>query len=684
MRLKSRARPVTAAGVHALGPIALAVALATAADVALAALGGYALRTDAALLLAVDAAFLAPVVVLALALLAALGLVRRAPRTSVLAAAGAPLLLAPLWRGDAAHGPAVASAAAAMLVAGLAVETRARPPRPRRGAVAAALAASVVAVLLAIWLPLPGRSLLAPPGERRGGPATPEAPNVLLVVLDTLRWDHVGAYGAERPTPWLDSFAARATVFTHALSSSSWTLPAHATLFTGLHPRAHAADLIDGDGGTSLAALGRLEDIARARPLSRDAVTLAELAARAGLETGAICANTAYLYRHYGLDQGFDTYVDTPGSRAAARPAGLSLAVALGERRLARRPRPAAAEAAATGPAADAPAAGAPAAVPPERARLPGVAAFGRRLLKSTERYYLLAEEVNALALRWLEPRRDRRFFLFLNYMDAHEPYLPIGRYARLYPASAAPQDVDLWSIRERRRGILPAERAALVDAYDAEIRYLDDQLARLFAALEAWGVLDRTLVVVVADHGESFGEHHEMGHGNGVYETEVRVPLAVRLPGQREGRRVDRLVHLVDVLPTVAEIAGLEHPAGVHGVSLLAEGDARPLPLVTSTGRYHDLVRDHPRWYDRTHQAVYRDPWKLIARSDGTAELYDVRADPAETRDRAPGEPETVAALRAELVRFEAAVQPRFDTTDPGAASPEALERLKALGYVE
>jgi arylsulfatase A-like enzyme len=662
--------------------VGLAVIVSTAADVALAALGGYALRTDRLLLLAADAALLAPLVCAGLAVLGALGLVRRAPRASVLVAAAAPLLLAPLWRGEAVHGPLVALSVAALLAAALVAETRAGWEKPGRRLAVGALVASVAAIALAVVLPLPGRTLVVPPDESRGTQATPEAPNLLVIVLDTLRFDHLGAYGSARATPWLDGFAARSTLFTHALSSSSWTLPAHASLFTGLFPRSHGADLIEGEGGVSLATLGRLEDIARARPLSRDAVTLAELAAGAGLETGAVCANTAYLYRHYGLDQGFGTYVDTPGSRAAARPAGLALAVAWGKRRLRARPPVPAPGEDTRAPIADAPAEE-PAAPAAPRSRVAGLAEIARRAIKSTERYYLLAAEVNALALRWLAPRRDRRFFLFLNYMDAHEPYLPIGPYKRLYPGAALPQDVDLWSIRERRRGISASEREALVDAYDAEIRYLDDHLAALFAQLAAWDLLDRTAIVFVADHGESFGEHYEMGHGNGVYETEVRVPLFVRLPGQQEGRRVERLVHIVDVLPTATDLLGLERPPGLQGVSLLRDGDGRPVPLVAHAGRYHDLVRDHPRWYDRTHDALYRDPWKLIARSDGTAELYDIRADPAETRDRAAADPETVAGLRAELGRFDEAVRPRFGTTDDGTMSPEALERLKALGYV-
>jgi arylsulfatase A-like enzyme len=507
------------------------------------------------------------------------------------------------------------------------------------------LVAGAVAAIASIGFALrpapPGRDLLAPPAATASAAASAEAPNLLVIVLDTLRADHVGAYGYARPTtPFLDAFAERATLFEQAISSSAFTLPSHATLFTGLFPASHGADVVEGDAGPSLAELGRLEDRAVSRPLSADARTLAEVARDGGLETGAVCANSAYLFRYFGMDQGFDTYVDPPGVIADGRPAGLSLAHLL----------------------------------------LSGVWRV-QRLLDSNERYYLLGSEINRLALEWLEPRRDRRFFLFLNYMDPHEPYLPIGEFRGAFPRAWDRQQVDRGAVRRREREILPEEADALRDAYDAEIRYVDDQLAELFARLEAWGLLDKTVVAILGDHGESFGEHHEIGHCNNVYQPEIRVPLLVREPGQTEARRVARFVHLVDVMPTLLDLARLPRPDGLQGASLFES--ARPLPPVAFMGRYADLVRASPRFYDRTHHAVYRDPWKLVAHSDGGRELYDVRADPTEQSDVAALHPEVVAELEAELARFAALAVPRFEH-DAASPSGEALERLRQLGYAD
>jgi arylsulfatase A-like enzyme len=619
-----------------------AALVALGLDLGLAGLGGYRLRSDAWAFVALD---LLGAGAAALGVLGALraasslppfAFLRRAPRTSVLVAAAAPAIALRVLRTDGLIHliPDIALVAVIGLVLAYELARRPAPPRPVL-AVGAALvfAAAVAAAALRPPAP-PGRLTALAAG---GSVATPEAPNLLVIVLDTLRADHVGAYGYARDTtPFLDSFAASATLFERAFSSSAFTLPSHASLFTGLYPATHRADVSDDATLPSLEQLGRLNDTAPARPLSRDAVTLAEVARDGGLETGAVCANTAYLYAWYGLDQGFDSYVDTPGQPAHRRPLGLSLLKRLGGWRV-------------------------------------------ERLLEGNERYSLLAWEVNDFALRWLEPRRERRFFLFLNYMEPHEPYLPLPAWRDAFPRAWDRQQVDRGAIRERERAILPDERDPLVDAYDASALSLDHHLRLLFERLEQWQLLDRSLVVITSDHGESFGEHNDMGHCNNVYQPEVHVPLLVREPGQREGRRVREPVSLVDVMPTLLARAKLPAPPGLQGTDLF--GGPRALPLVASMGRYLDLARSHPRFYDRTHEALVRERWKLVRHSSGERELYDLDADPGELADQAAARPDVARELLAELERFDREATPRF-ASDAGGVDPEALERLRRLGY--
>jgi arylsulfatase A-like enzyme len=617
----------------------LTALLSAAADLGVAAARGYLFRTDAVVLIATSVATVALLSGAALAVLWALGrrlFIGRAPHTCVLTAALWPILFQHVYLTGrpALWWPDVATIALLVGVGLIEIRRGGRGPGPRFAWTLVGL--SAVALTWSLVPRLPGASLLRAPS----GPAvaaSPERPNLILIVLDTLNASHLGLYGYPRPvSPWLDEYAAGSAVFEHAVSSSSWTLPAHATLFTGLFSRAHGADLAEDVEPDPEAAHG-LAGFSQARPLSAEATTLAEVAERAGLDTAAICANNSFLHRFFGLDQGFRSYVDVLPVEAAAESAGIWFAA---------------------------------------RAFQPL-----RFLANGNGRVYLMASEVNALALRWLESRKDRRFFLFLNYMDAHDPYLPVGEYRQLFPAAWPPGSVDADAIRSRRRGILPEERAALVDPYDAEIRYLDDQLRALFGRLESWGILENSLVVIVGDHGESFGEHYDLGHGNGVYEAEVRVPLIVRLPGQAEGSRVERVVHLVDVLPTVLSEMGLEDLPDLQG-NPLHESERLHAPVAYSA-RFPNLAAEHPGHFDRSHYAVYEDPWKLIVRSDGEVELYDIRSDRQELDNLAGRRPEIVTRLSETLTEFEETVQPRFVRSNP-PRDPELLERLRALGYVQ
>jgi arylsulfatase A-like enzyme len=489
-------------------------------------------------------------------------------------------------------------------------------------------------VLLAVWLPSIGGPPLHLDVETQDS-SSEDGPSLLLIVLDTLRADHLGVYGYPRSTsPWLDDFSRTAIVFDRAIAPASYTLPSHATLFTGLYPETHGA--LVSDAGVTLSHLGLADDWASVQPLSQEALTLAEIAREAGLQTGAVCANVAYLSPYFALDQGFQTYAVPGGGWYSWQPAGLVLG-----RKLFGSLTP------------------------------PSWDWWYQSRILASGRYYLLASEVNDLALRWLAPRRDGRFFLFLNYMDAHAPYMPVKGYRDLFPAADVAQLVDRERIERGERPILPEERQPLVDAYDAEIRYLDDHLGALFAQLETWGLLEDMVVVIAGDHGESFGEHNEFDHATGLHEPQLHVPLLLRLPGQVDGRRESRPVFLADVMPTLLEALGLETPTDLQARSLFET--ERPLPIVAHLGPYA---------HDHSEDAIYSGPWKLILSSLGDVELYDIQVDPDELTELSGEHPDIVQALTDQLQQFKTEVTPRFgQSTD--SIDPETLERLKALGYI-
>ena len=298
------------------------------------------------------------------------------------------------------------------------------------------------------------------------GPASPAAPNLVLVVLDTVRADHLAPYGYARvTTPHLDAFARdEATRFTQARSSSSWTLPSHASLFTGLLPSEHGAAY---PGET-------------AHPLRGEVVTLAERLRAAGYETAAVVANTLFIVPRLGMDQGFGHFDDRRGSfvgdyLALPQLAGLRLAVG--------------------------------------------------------HTPYRSAREITEAALQWLDARSPsegrlaaRPFFLMLNYMDAHRPYLPPSPFDKAFS-----DEVPEYALKpERKLHLL---------LYDRELMHLDSQLARLLERLRERGLFENTVVVVTADHGEAFGEHGRYGHSGTLFEELVHVPLYVKPAGAASGR---------------------------------------------------------------------------------------------------------------------------------------------------
>jgi arylsulfatase A-like enzyme len=476
---------------------------------------------------------------------------------------------------------------------------------------------------LSLRMPVPG--FVSPPVADR---AQGSGPDVVLIVLDTLRADHIEAWGYERATmPWLTKFAAGATLYENATSASSWTLPSHATLFTGLLPESHGADRTSGRGLREAAGADH-----RAMPLAQSAETLAERLSNAGYRTGAACGNVGYLNRMYGLDQGFDSYVDAEPYQDA-RPLGVWAGSWLWEGLR-------------------------------QRADANGVR-------------YRMAPEVSGPGLRWWNSQPEGPRFLFLNFMEAHAPNYPGPAYRDDFPEAFSFSRRDWAGMEGGRRAMGPDDLAWVSDAYDAELRTLDAHLASLFVGL---GDLDEALVIITADHGESFGEHDFMGHGRTIQQPEVHIPMIIKYPGQREGRRVATPVHLADVLPTVAEVVGLTVSEPIYGQPLVGEPELRGLR--TSLTRPKFMFRRMPQRRDHRLTGWRKGKWKLEAWSSGESRLFDLEADPGEKVDLAEAEAERVREMRRELKQADAQMAPKL----PGAGAPPTGDKalLKALGYVE
>jgi arylsulfatase A-like enzyme len=523
-------------------------------------------------------------------------------------------------------------------------------PLGRRVTAAAAGLAAAGLVAAAAWSLLGGSTGQA--GRRASvRPGADRPPNVVLVVIDTLRRDRVSAYGYHRKTsPNLDRLAAEGALFERAYTTASWTLPAHASLFTGLYTASHGTD----NGRIRLPSAHR---------------TLAEILAEAGYRTAGFSANP-WLSTMSGLDQGFETF-EYLGIQTTT--SGFFLNLFKGRLRL---------------------------------------------LLHGTDRLDLGAADITDRLLRWISDvrRGGEPFFVFLNYMEVHEPYgtvpepffsaflseqLPrdIGRgWVRETPlflcASCDPSFDSLLECRADRWHVPEEQLRHAVDLYDAGLLYVDHHIGRILDSLERDGMLEHTVVLVTSDHGESLGERGQMGHGGLLYNSVLDIPLLVRYPPAfAPGTRISEAVSLVDVLPTVEELAGLARSDLPDTVSLLPGSGlaGRPERVLTeyvpiaenvwkAVGR---RLRCDYHIAGRSSASLQKGHEKLIWSSTGELELFDLAADPREERNLVSARPEAARNLEAELRAWRLALLSRSEDGETFELDPATKQTLESLGYI-
>ena len=464
--------------------------------------------------------------------------------------------------------------------------------------------------------------------------------NVILITLDTVRADHLSLYGYPRDTtPHLQQFARDATVYTRAIAASDMTLASHASIFTGLYASQHGAhwELGRGKDGVAIGPEFGLRLAANSR-------TLARILAHNGYRTIGIAANAPYLQHAFQLDQGFQ-YFSLPVPRIFLdRSCPFCLRADLAQ-------------------------------------------ALGWFLAPElSDLMYVRAGEVNREAFELLDQEKadSRPFFLFLNYMDAHQPYFPPAPYDVKYPGKDATMTAEhYWSIEFKAlsgsRPYTDRDRTRDESQYDGGIAYIDAELGKLFARLKQLGFYDNSIVIVTSDHGQSFGEKGLVGHGSSVYQEQVHVPLIVKYPGVAHADVRNRLVSHVDLLPTILE--SLRYETGsLPGHSLLAPQP--PQTTIFSESFPCDLLVSLNNRFRRIERAAFTGDFKLIAATNGTHQFYDLSADSHEEHnvyaDRLPA----AGALEAGLHRWESTVPvPR---AQPAQLDEHAMEILKSLGYLQ
>lgn len=466
--------------------------------------------------------------------------------------------------------------------------------------------------------------------------------NVLLLVLDTTRADHTSTYGYPRETtPFLTRLAREGVLFENARAVAPWTLPSHASLFTGLYPSSHGA---------------RGQELF----LHANVPTLAELLRSAGYQT-ACWTNNPWLGGFSGVTRGFEHFVPVWKELHALRHTVFDL--------------------------------------------MPLRMIVELRAVAKDDG----AAATIAMLRRWLAERdRARPFFAFVNLMEAHQPNFGSPHGDRFLPADLSDQDrVDMQmdsKLFESGKVKLSARQLAIqTDLYDAELAYLDSRLAELWDALRAAGDLERTLVVVTADHGELLGEQGQMGHQFALWEPLLRIPLIIAAADPADvvarGLRSDFPAQTVDLPATLAGLVGVTASGFAHeGLSLasIVLGRGAPEPRVQiaeyqvpdfAIRVFREVYPELDPWSlggDLT--AVVDGPWKLIEHSrSGVRSSVSLHRVDDESRDRAADEP----ARAANLEQIVTTWREKHGTTrsSPAAGSsrsmtPEERDALKALGY--
>ncbi len=460
------------------------------------------------------------------------------------------------------------------------------------------------------------------------------APNIVLIVMDATRARNLGCYGYKRPTtPHLDRLAEGGVLYEQAISPGGWSLPSHASIFTGLYASRHGAD-------------------DQHKYLQPEYPTLAELLRAHGYHTLAFCENP-YVGPATGLDRGFEWFNRLPGN-----PPAQWVKKAVRARQRARN----------------------------GMAKVLGQADSGAAHIN---------EQVGA-SLRRLQAS-DAPFFLFVHYEETHAPYRLPARFARFLPDGISLQQAlrvnqDPWKYLIKPESMKEEDFETLTALYDSEILYVDSRIGQLMDWLKALRVFDRTMFIVTADHGENLGDHRMMAHKYCLYDTLLHVPLLVHYPdGTVQPGRVPHQVQTLDLAPTILGLLGQSDSdtyRAFQGFDLLST--TRREYTIAEQSR-PDLTKFYTRFpgvdvsrFDRALRMIRTERYKYIQASDGKHELYDLNQDPDEKRNLIEMLPRVAAELDARLEVWRGSFVEAAPADEVPEFDEEVAERLRALGYLE
>lgn len=479
-------------------------------------------------------------------------------------------------------------------------------------------------------------------------------PNIVVLVMDTARAREITPETAPNTT----ELASNGVRFSNAFSAAPWTLPSHASLFTGAPPSKHGAH-------------------ADHKQLKDTLTTLPEVLQNQGYETVAVSNNT-WISEEFGFDRGFETFYKTWQYVQSSTDLG----------RIARQEEGFAKVTEVTKALFD----GNPV------TNLAN-AIYGQFFRKTKDDG---AARTNAWITEWLADRDDARpFFLFVNYLEPHLEYRPPKAHAEEH----LPKDVtyeeamdvpqDAWGYIADEVELTYNDLEILCALYRAEIAYLDEKITEVIDLLKQQDEWEDTLFVLTSDHGENIGEHDLMDHQYALYDTLLHVPLYVH-GGPFENDRTDDLVQLLDIPPTILDILDVDaaeareqfqgisfHPDAEETREYAVAEYISPQPSMDALERRVGDLPRHVHTYDRSLQAIRTDRYKYIRGSDGSRELYDLEGDPEETTDIANGCEDIVSNLDSKLDEWLDSFA-SANHTDSVKMNDDTKARLEDLGYLQ
>ncbi len=476
------------------------------------------------------------------------------------------------------------------------------------------------------------------------------------MVLDSTRAKTIYPLIEQGKLPALQLIAEEGVSFTSAFTTSPWTLPSHASMFTGQRASDHQTH-----AGT--------------KRFDPDVPTIAESLSEVGYETAGISGN-AWVSRNFGFDRGFDNlsmkwdYYWTDADLSSVSAAD-SISETVTKFREEITPR--------------------------ELPKTVVNAAYGKYLSKSRK---MGGKNTTRRAKKWIANRSgsDDPFFFFINYLEPHLEYWPPERYRKMFLSDGINTgqldkiNQDPWEYIAGQSELTEEDFELLAQLYAGEIAYVDALIGQLYQTLEECGLLEETCLVITGDHGENIGDHGLMDHQYSLYDTLLHVPLIIQSPEVFSGgTQVSEFVEVRDIYPTILDLAGQKPPSRADvSTHNLVQGEYReficgeyraPQPSMDSMNEKFEEFPELLHQYDRTLRCIRSHKWKVIEGSDGTVELYDVSSDPVESRNIADQNDDVVREHIGRMDQRNVALA--YRSNEKGSIDEKSRERLENLGYI-